>query len=102
MKSDTPPSPVANFRRQFLTHSVATLACAALLGSTVRAADSTPTPAKPAAATLRGQGLASALVCQLVKNCPLPAVQLVCEDALLGFYSRLGFLPVGSVLFAQG
>ena len=55
MKSDTPPSPVANSRRQFLTHSVATLACAALLGSTVRAADSTPTPAKPAAATLRGR-----------------------------------------------
>ena len=53
------------------------------------------------AAGLRGQGLASALVCHLVKNCPLPAVQLVCEDALCGFYSRLGFLPVGNVLFAQ-
>jgi GNAT superfamily N-acetyltransferase len=54
------------------------------------------------AATLRGQGLASALVCHLVKNCPLAAVQLVCEDALCGFYGRLGFLPVGTLLLAQG
>ena len=53
------------------------------------------------AAGLRGQGLASALVCHLVARCPLSAVQLVCEDALCGFYGRLGFLPVGSVLFAQ-
>ncbi len=54
------------------------------------------------AAELRGQGLASVLVCHLVAICPLPAVQLVCEGALCGFYSRLGFLPVGSVLFVRG
>lgn len=55
MKSDANPTPAANSRRQFLTRSATTLAAAALLGPSLRAADSTSTPAQPAAATLSGR-----------------------------------------------